>query len=76
MKESLVGTMGMKEILYRVSLKDKRTGERFKVHVWGKNCSEASGQLCGVLVGHDREYIWEGTGPEHDEHGNIISREV
>lgn len=66
----------MKQTLYRVSIKHRKTGEEIKLRVWAENNTRATGSLTRILIGPDCEYRWAGTGPEHDEKGNLITREV
>lgn len=66
----------MKEILYGVGIKHKKTGEEIKLRVWATNNNEATHSLNKTLIGPGREYRWTGTGPEHDARGNLITREV
>lgn len=66
----------MKQRLFRVSLRNKKTGNRSRVYVWAGNVDEATHSLTGTLIGPNNEYIWEGSGPEYDERGNLIEREA
>ena len=66
----------MKQTLYRVGIKHKKTGEEIKLRVWAENNTKATGSLTKTLIGPDCEYRWTGTGPEHDDNGNLITREV
>lgn len=66
----------MKQTLYRVGIKHIKTGEELKLHIWAERNTEATHRLNHILIGPDCEYRWTGTGPEHDERGNIITREV
>lgn len=52
---------------FRVSLKDKTTGERIKLFVMATSTDEATHALCGSLIGHDCQYEWCGSGPEYDD---------
>lgn len=65
----------MKEYLYSIGIVDRRTGERSDLRVWGKNLEEATHKLTSALFDFYGEYRWTGTGPAHDENGNLISRE-
>ena len=64
----------MTEQLFRVSMKHNQTGEKLSLYVWAENVDKATGQLCGVLLGHDREYSWLGSGPVY-ENNEVITRE-
>ena len=66
----------MMQKLFRVSVKEKRTGERLRIYVWAQNVDEATHSLTGSVIGPDCRYDWTGSGPEHDEKGNLIIREL
>ena len=66
----------MQEVLYRVGIKHKKTGEELKLKVWAMCNAEATHSLNRILIGPGCEYRWTGTGPEHDDRGNLITREV
>ena len=66
----------MKQTLYRVGIKHKKTGEEIKLRVWATSNSEATASLHGSLIGAECEYRWTGTGPDADELGHNITREV
>lgn len=66
----------MKEYKYRISMKDKETGEHLHLYVWGQNCDEATHKLSHTLFGMNGQYIWCGSGPEYDDRGKLISREA
>ena len=66
----------MKLILYRVGIKHKKTSEEITLCVWAPNNHAATTSLNKTLIGPGCEYRWTGTGPEHDERGNLITREV
>lgn len=65
----------MKEYLYQVGIKDKKTGEELNLRVWAKNTDEATHKLCDVLIGYYSEYKWMGSGPLY-ENNKLIEREV
>lgn len=65
----------MKERLYSVGLKHKKTGEKTNLYVWAKNVDDATHSLCGSLIGYDREYEWTGSGPVY-ENNKIVERKV
>ena len=65
----------MTQILYQVGIKHRKTGEELKLRVWAECNTMATAGLRGV-IGPGTEYRWTGTGPVHDERGNIITREV
>ena len=64
----------MTKTLYRVGIKDKMTGEEIKLRVWAENNHAATSSLNRTLIGPGCEYRWTGTGPEHDDRGNLITR--
>lgn len=66
----------MKEILYGVGIKHKKTGDEIKLRVWATNNNAATHSLNKTLIGPGCEYRWTGTGPEYDARGNLITREV
>ena len=66
----------MKLTLYRVGIKHKKTCEEITLRVWAPNNHSATTSLNKTLIGPGCEYHWTGTGPEHDERGNLITREV
>ena len=65
----------MKQTLYQVGIKHLKTGEELKLQVWAECNTMATADLHGV-ISPGSEYRWTGTGPVHDERGNIITREV
>ena len=65
----------MKQQLFEVHAKNKRSGEVIKLYVWGKNVDEATNQLCEPLFGVNGEYIWQGSGPVH-ENNEIVWRVI
>lgn len=64
----------MTEILYRVGVKHKTTGEKQNLFVWAKNTDEATHKLTGTLIGYNCEYVWTGTGPEY-ENNQLVTRQ-
>lgn len=64
----------MKEYLYSVGVKHKKTGEKINLYVWAQNVDEATHSLTGSLIGYDREYAWTGSGPVY-ENNKIVERE-
>ena len=64
----------MTEILYRVGVKHKTTGEKLKLFVWAKNTNEATHKLTGTLIGYNCEYAWTGTGPEY-KNNQLVTRQ-
>ena len=64
----------MTEYLYHVGLRDKRTGEKINLRVWGKNTDDATHKLAGILYGWQEEYTWTGSGPIN-ENNKLIERE-
>ena len=65
-----------KETLYGVGIRHMLTGECMKLEVWAENNRAATHKLARLLIGPDCRYRWTGTGPVHDERGNLITREV
>lgn len=51
------------------------TGEKIELEVWAKNVDEATMELRGV-ISYNTQYRWTGSGPVHDDHGYIITREI
>ena len=66
----------MKQTLYRVGIRHIKSGENMTLRVWAECNTAATHSLNRILIGPDCEYRWTGTGPEHDDRGNIITREV
>lgn len=65
----------MKEYLYQVGLKDRRTGEKIKLRIWAKNVDEATNKVTNALFGVYGEYSWTGSGPLY-ENNKLIEREA
>lgn len=65
----------MKEYLYQVGMKDKRTGEKIDLRIWAQNVDEATHKVTHALFGAYGEYRWTGSGPLY-ENNKIIEREV
>lgn len=65
----------MTQQLFRVSAKDRRTGEEVHLHVWAENNSAATDRLCEALFGKYGPYTWTGTSPEY-ENNEVIKREI
>lgn len=65
----------MKEYLFGVSVKHKRTGEKIALYVWAKNVDDATHSLCGSLIGYKCEYEWCGSSPVYENNQNVM-REV
>lgn len=63
------------EMLYRVGIQNKRTGERQHVEVWAESNEEATSKLLNSLIGFDKPYAWTGTGPLY-VNNQIVQREV
>jgi hypothetical protein len=64
----------MKEYLYEVCIKDKKTNQKINLRVWAKNTDEATWKVVEPLVGYNKEYIWTGSGPIY-ENNKLIERE-
>ena len=65
----------MKEYLYSVGMKDKRTGEKINLRIWAQNTDDATHKVTNALFGAYGEYSWTGSGPLY-ENNKLIEREV
>ena len=65
----------MKEYLFSVSIKHKKTGEKINLLVWSENVDSATYSLCGSLIGHNCEYEWRGSYPTYNNN-KIVEREI
>lgn len=65
----------MKEYLWQVGIKDKRTDEKLNLRVWAKSNEEATHKLTDALFGYYAEYVWTGTSPLY-ENNKRIEREA
>ena len=65
----------MKEKLYSVGIRHKKTGERTKLFIWAENVDKATHCLCGTLIGYKCEYEWTGTSPVYEKN-ELVTREV
>lgn len=65
----------MKEHLYQVGMKDKRTGEKIELRIWAKNTDEATHKVTTALFGANGEYSWTGSGPVY-KNNELVSREA
>lgn len=65
----------MKENLYTVGLKDRRTGENLDLRIWAETTDAATHKITNALFGACGEYVWRGTGPLY-ENNKLISREI
>ncbi len=63
----------MKEHLYSVGIRHKKTGVKSSLFVWAKNADEATHKLTGTLIGYDCEYAWTGSGPVY-KNNKIVTR--
>ncbi len=63
----------MKEHLYSVGIRHKKTGEKSTLFVWAKNTDEATHKLTGSLISYDYEYAWTGSGPVYKDN-KLITR--
>ena len=63
------------ETLYSVGIKNKRTGERLNVEVWGERNEQATAKLLNSLIGIDKPYAWTGTSPVYIDN-KLVQREV
>jgi hypothetical protein len=65
----------MKEYLYSVTVKSKKTGERTSLQIWAKNVDDATHSLCGSLIGYNCLYEWCGSSPVY-ENNKLVEREI
>ncbi len=65
----------MKEHLYEVGLKDKRTGEKLNLRIWAENTDVATHKITNALFGINGEYQWTGSGPLYEKN-QLISRDI
>ena len=65
----------MKEYLFLIGMKDRRTGDKINLRVWGENVVAATNKITSALFGYHGEYVWTGSGPLH-ETNEVISRDV
>lgn len=65
----------MKEYLYQVGIKDKRTGEKIKLRIWAANVDDATHKITSAIFGAYGEYVWTGSGPIH-ENNKLVEREA
>lgn len=65
----------MKEYLWEVGFKDKKTGEKHDLRVWATTNDKATHKLVDALFGYDKEYIWNGTAPLYEDNQRI-EREI
>ena len=65
----------MKQILFRVGMKNKKTNERISLKVWGENVDDATHKVVSAIGGYYGEYSWCGSSPEY-ENNNLVTREV
>ena len=65
----------MKEYLYEVGLRDKKTGEKIKLRVWAFDTTEATRKVATALFGFGGEYAWTGSGPIF-ENNCIVFRNI
>ena len=65
----------MKQQLFRVSAKNRKTGENISLQVWAENVDAATHSLTDALFGAKGAYVWTGSAPEH-ENNEVIKREI
>ncbi len=63
----------MKVYLYKIGMAHRKTGEKIYLEVWAENVDEATNK-CNFLFDCEGQYRWTGSGPVHDEHGEIPSK--
>lgn len=64
----------MKEMLYKVGMIDKKTGEKLDLKVWAENCERATAKIDDLFC-YGSCYRWTGTKPMRDDKGEVIDRE-
>lgn len=65
----------MKQYLYNVGMKHKKTGQKIDLMVWAENVDEATHKVTGAIGGYRGEYSWTGSGPEY-ENNELVTREI
>lgn len=65
----------MKQYLYRVGMKHKKTGEKIDLFVWAENVDEATHKVTNAIGGYRGEYSWTGSGPEY-KNNELVTREI
>lgn len=65
----------MKEYLFSVSIKHKKTRKKLSLYVWAKNVDDATHSLCGSLIGYNCEYEWCGSSPVYESNKHV-EREI
>lgn len=68
-------TLFRAEILFSVGIEDKHTGERSCLKIWAENEHQATASIRD-LVCFGGCYRWTGTGPMHNDSGEIITRKL
>lgn len=61
--------------LYRVNMVHQKTNEEVSLEVLAGNVDEAT-HKCNFLFNYGGQYRWAGSGPVHDENGEIPSKEM
>lgn len=54
----------MTEMLFRVCMKHKTTGEKINLIVWAEDVDKATEKIVNSFGGYSGEYTWTGSGPE------------
>ena len=65
----------MKQYLYNVGMKHKKTGQKIDLMVWAENVDEATHKVTGAIGGYRGEYSWTGSVPEY-ENNELVTREI
>lgn len=65
----------MKQQLFGVSAKNRKTRENISLQVWAENVDAATHSLTDALFGAKGAYVWTGSAPEH-ENNEVIKREI
>lgn len=55
-------------------MEDRKTREKISLKVPGVNTDDATHKVTAMgCFGKNGPYLWLGSGPEYDEHGNFIT---
>lgn len=72
-KTALYVAVFLREHMYEVVIRDKRTGENLNLRVWARTENDAP--MSVALLGINREYSWLSTEPIY-ENNQLITREI
>lgn len=65
----------MKQNLYSVSMRHKKSGERINLKVWAENVDEATHKVVEAIGGYHGEYEWRGSSPEY-KNNQLVTRTI